>query len=60
MTNKERRLNNLLYIADESSWQEMNRARKLLSKLNNLDLSDYQSIRKIVNELLVNLMKQHF
>ena len=51
MTNKERRLNNLLYIADESSWQEMNRARKLLSKLNNLDLSDYQSIRKIVNEL---------
>jgi len=26
MTNKERRLNNLLFIADEDSWKEMNKA----------------------------------
>lgn len=51
MTNKERRLNNLLFIADEDSWKEMNQARNLLYKLNNLNPSDYLEIRKIVNEL---------
>jgi len=51
MTNKERRLNNLLFIADEDSWKEMNKARNLLYKLNNLNPSDYLEIRKIVNEL---------
>lgn len=51
MTSKERRERQLLFIPDEDDWARMKRARKLLHRLNSMDPSDFDAIRKTVNEL---------
>ena len=51
MTSKERREKGLLFIADDSDWVEMKRARKLTQALNTADRSDFDQIRSIVKEL---------
>lgn len=51
MTSKERRERQLLFIPDEDDWARMKRARKLLHRLNSMDPSDFDSIRKTVIEL---------
>ena len=51
MTSEERRNKGLLFIADESDWEKMKRARRLTRKLNTADPADFDLIRSIVNEL---------
>lgn len=51
MTSRERRERGLLFVADESDWAEMKRARRLTQALNGADRSDFDAIRSIVNEL---------
>ena len=51
MTSKERREREMLFIADESDWAEMKRARRLTQALNTADRSDFAKIRALVNEL---------
>ena len=51
MTSRERRENEMLFIADEADWAEMKRARKLTQALNTADRADFTKIRAIVNEL---------
>lgn len=51
MTSKERREKGMLFIADDSDWVEMKRARQLTQALNTIDRSDFEGIRAIVNEL---------
>ncbi|MBQ9746482.1 MAG: sugar O-acetyltransferase [Clostridia bacterium] len=51
MTSKERRENEMLFIADEADWVEMKRARRLTQALNTADRADFDGIRAIVNEL---------
>ena len=52
MTNKERRDLQLPYISDKEVMEEQKRARRLTQKLNTVDRSDFESITKIVKELL--------
>lgn len=40
MTSKEKRERGMLFVADESDWEEMKRARRLIRKLNSADTSD--------------------
>lgn len=51
MTSKERRGKGLLFIADDSDWAEMKRARRLTQALNTIDRTDFDGIRAIVYEL---------
>ena len=51
MTSKEKREKGMLFIADEADWEEMKHARRLLQKLNTVDRTDFESIRRIVNSL---------
>ena len=51
MTSKEHREKGLLFIADDSDWVEMKRARRLTQALNTIDRTDFDGIRAIVNEL---------
>ena len=52
MNNIERRDKGLVYISDESVFEEQKIARRLTQKLNTVDRSDFEAIKKIVNELL--------
>ena len=52
MDNRERMLAGMLYIADESLFEEMKRARRLTYKLNTMDRSDFEGIAAVVKELL--------
>ena len=51
MPSKERRERKLLFIPDEDDWARRKRARKLLHRLNSMDPSDFDAIRKTVIEL---------
>ena len=52
MNNRERRDNQMAYIADASVMEEMLRARRLLQRLNTMDRTDFEGITKVVRELL--------
>lgn len=52
MTNRERRDAQLAYIADEDIYEEQKWCREILQKLNFMDRSDFDEIRKIVAQLL--------
>ena len=52
MTNVERRDMGLPYISDEEVFEEQKRARRLTQALNTADRSDFETIGKIVKELL--------
>ena len=52
MTQRERRDRQMPYIADESVFEEMVRARHLLSRLNTMDRCDFEGIRQVIRELL--------
>ena len=51
MNNIDRRDKGLVYISDESVFEEQKIARRLTQKLNTVDRSDFEAIKKIVNEL---------
>lgn len=51
MTSKERREQEMLFIADEQDWVQMKRARRLTQQLNTADRADFDAIRAIVREL---------
>lgn len=52
MNNIERRDLGMAYISDESVMNEQKICRKILQKLNTVDRSDFETIGKIVKELL--------
>lgn len=52
MTMKERRDCGMVYISDESIFEEQKRARVITQRLNTADRSDFEGISKIVKELL--------
>lgn len=52
MNNQERRDNGMAYIADESVYEEMKRARILTQQLNTADRADFKTLGNIVKELL--------
>lgn len=52
MTMKERRDSGMVYISDESIFEEQKRARVITQRLNTADRSDFEGISKIVKELL--------
>lgn len=52
MNNIERRDKELPYISDESVMEEQKVCRRILQRLNTVDRSDFDSIEKIVEELL--------
>lgn len=52
MTNVERRDMGLPYISDEKIFEEQKRARRLTQALNTADRSDFETISRIVGELL--------
>ena len=52
MTHRERRDRQMPYIADESVFEEMIRARHLLSRLNTMDRCDFEGIRQVIRALL--------
>ena len=52
MTHSERRDQELVYIADETVMKEMMRARRLTQELNTVDRTDFETIGRIVRELL--------
>lgn len=52
MNNIERRDKELPYISDESVMEEQKICRRILQRLNTVDRSDFDSIGKIVEELL--------
>lgn len=52
MNQKERRDAQMVYLADESVYEEQKECRKLLQKLNFVDRSDFEKIRAVVKQLL--------
>lgn len=52
MTNRERRDMGLPYISDKEVFEEQKRARRLTQAMNTADRSDFDTISKIVKELL--------
>lgn len=52
MTNKERRDREILYITDDAIMEEQAVARRLCQKLNTMDRSDFEGLKKVVKELL--------
>lgn len=52
MNQKERRDAQMVYLADESVFEEQKECRKLLQKLNFMDRSDFEGIRTVVKQLL--------
>lgn len=52
MKNTERRDRELPYISDEEVFEEQKRARRLTQALNTADRSDFETINRIVKELL--------
>ncbi|MCI9200554.1 MAG: sugar O-acetyltransferase [Lachnospiraceae bacterium] len=51
MTNKERRDAQMAYISDGSIFEEQQICRKKLQKLNFMDRSDFEGIKKVVKDL---------
>ena len=51
MTNRERRDAQMAYISDDSVFEEQKECRKKLQKLNFMDRSDFEGIKKAVREL---------
>ncbi|MCI5595229.1 MAG: sugar O-acetyltransferase [Lachnospiraceae bacterium] len=52
MNNIERRDRGMAYISDESVFEQQKPARRLTQQLNSVDRSDFETIGKIVKELL--------
>ncbi len=52
MNNIERRDNGMVYISDDSVFEEQKKARILTQRLNSSDRSNFEEIKKIVKELL--------
>ena len=52
MNNIERRDSEMLYISDDSVFEQQKRARRLTQKLNTMDRSDFEGISAVVKELL--------
>lgn len=52
MKNTERRDLQLPYISDDEIFEEQKRARKLTQELNTADRSDFETLKRIVKELL--------
>ena len=52
MNNIERRERGMVYISDESVFEQQKPARRLTQQLNSVDRSDFETIGKIVKELL--------
>lgn len=52
MKNTERRDLQLPYISDDEVFEEQKRARKLTQELNTADRSDFETLKRIVKELL--------
>lgn len=52
MSSREKREQELLFLADEDDWVEMKRARVLTQKLNTMDRSDFAGINAVVRQLL--------
>ena len=52
MNNIERRDSEMLYISDNSVFEEQKRARRLTQKLNTMDRADFEGIQAVVKELL--------
>ena len=53
MNHTERRDKGLLYLTDESLVEEINRARRIVQKLNAMDRSDVDGINRLAKELMV-------
>lgn len=51
MNQRERRDAQMVYLADESVYEEQKKCRKLLQKLNFVDRSDFEEIRAVVKQL---------
>jgi acetyltransferase-like isoleucine patch superfamily enzyme len=51
LSNIERRDQGLVYISDDSVFEEQKIARRITQKLNTMDRSDFDSIRKTIREL---------
>lgn len=51
MNNIERRDRGMVYISDDSVFEEQKVARRITQQLNTMDRSDFDSIRKIIREL---------
>ena len=54
MDNRKRRDLGMAYISDDAVMEEQKRCRRLMQKLNSVDRSDYEEIKKIIKEMLVN------
>jgi len=52
MNNRERRDTQMAYISDDSIFEEQAVCRKKLQKLNFMDRSDFEGIKKVVADLL--------
>ncbi len=52
MNNTERRDRELVYISDDAVYEEQKKARRLTQELNTVDRSDFESVKRIVNDLL--------
>jgi len=52
MNNRERRDTQMAYISDDSIFEEQSACRKKLQKLNFMDRSDFEGIKKVVADLL--------
>ena len=50
MNNIERRDNGILYISDESVFEQQKRARRLTQKLNTMDRADFEGISAVVKD----------
>lgn len=60
MTSKERREKGMLFIADDSDWSEMKKARKLTQKLNSVDRCDFEAINSLVIKIFGKADKSTF
>ena len=52
MDNRKRRDLGMAYISDDAVMEEQKRCRRLMQKLNSVDRSDYEEIKKIIKEML--------
>ena len=51
MDNRKRRDLGMAYISDDAVMEEQKRCRRLMQKLNAVDRSDYEEIKKIIKEM---------
>lgn len=52
MDNITRRDNQMVYISDDEVYKEQKKTRKIVQKLNTVDTSDFNAIKRIVKQLL--------